>query len=353
MIPHLEEVKDESLQGVDPPASQTQEGDRPLSRDNPPSNDDIFDGIVLSGGGVRGIAELGALRYYEENGRLDSARKQIKVYIGTSIGSVLCLLLMCGYSAIDIFAKIYPLQNIIAFPGMSLPELMRIFSTYGFTTLTPLVNLIREMVMEKLGKIPTLRELYKLTNSNFIIAAGNISKNRGEYFSYKTNPNLGCIDAVQISCSLPLIFDKIQYRGDFYTDGGLTDHFPITHPELGVCSRVLGVLIVSSGMPVTNLFTYVYSIVSLCTASSISEKVAAILANPTSKYTIIKVTCEAAVSDSGMTSEKKMKLYLKGYEEAKMKESEQPMGVPPEERPESRIVGETRSSEGDGWDDEF
>ena len=48
-----------------------------------------FTRLVLSGGGSKGLAMLGALHYIHENNGLDS----INEYWGTSVGSIIILLL--------------------------------------------------------------------------------------------------------------------------------------------------------------------------------------------------------------------------------------------------------------------
>ncbi len=52
---------------------------------------------------------------------------------------------------------------------------------------------IRKLVESKLGFIPTLEELYEMTNKVIIITVSNITKMKCEYYSYKTKPNLSCV----------------------------------------------------------------------------------------------------------------------------------------------------------------
>ena len=58
----------------------------------------MYDTLVLSGGGVNGILELGALQYCNDKNLLSS----IKTYVGTSIGSIICYLLIIGYTPVEI-----------------------------------------------------------------------------------------------------------------------------------------------------------------------------------------------------------------------------------------------------------
>src|SRR5687767_11749342 len=56
--------------------------------------------LVLSGGGIKGFTHLGAL-YYLSNVYL---LEDIKSYYGTSIGAIICFLLIIGYTPISIIS---------------------------------------------------------------------------------------------------------------------------------------------------------------------------------------------------------------------------------------------------------
>ena len=48
--------------------------------------------LILSGGGIKGIAHIGALSVYDERNMLNS----IDTYCGSSIGALICSLLVAG-----------------------------------------------------------------------------------------------------------------------------------------------------------------------------------------------------------------------------------------------------------------
>ena len=64
--------------------------------------DDPYDTLILSGGGIKGIITLGALQYMYDNGKLQN----IKHYYGTSVGTMISYLLVIGYSPIEILLQI-------------------------------------------------------------------------------------------------------------------------------------------------------------------------------------------------------------------------------------------------------
>ena len=58
--------------------------------------------LVLGPGGIKGFAELGALIFLESVNYIDS----IDTIVGCSVGSVIGLLLIIGYSATEILSEV-------------------------------------------------------------------------------------------------------------------------------------------------------------------------------------------------------------------------------------------------------
>ena len=73
----------------------------------------------------------------------------------------------------------------------------------------------------------TFKELYNKTNQNLIIGVTNVSTNEFETWNYQNKPNMSVIDAVNISCNIPIIFNPIKIQQHYFVDGGLINNFPI------------------------------------------------------------------------------------------------------------------------------
>lgn len=320
----------------------------------PISTDEVitpFDGVILSGGGIRGIGELGVLHYYHEKGEF--LPEKIKTYAATSIGSIISLLLICGYSPTDIFAKGYTLTNIIPIP--SIVQIYDGIKNFGIMSIDPLMDIVKEMIVTKLPlgnpkpaghsikKIPTLLELYKLTGKTLVVSVGNVSQRRGEWFSWHNHPNLSVIDAVKMSCNLPIIFKRIKYNGDYYVDGGFTDNFPSECNELRECKKILGVAILSkSFFADESIFSYPYNILLMCVMHSLSQRLRIITSNDA--ITLIRINFgNTSILEFGASSEKKMDMFLKGYEEAKIEDSKEYL----------MVDGWGPPLKFDGWDIDF
>jgi len=60
----------------------------------------VYDTICLSGGGIKGFAFIGVLENLQIKSIIDI--NKISYFVGTSIGSMMCYLLVLGYSVSEI-----------------------------------------------------------------------------------------------------------------------------------------------------------------------------------------------------------------------------------------------------------
>lgn len=168
-------------------------------------------GLVLSGGGARGVAHLGVLKALEEFGIRPSHIS------GTSAGSIVGALYANGYKPDEILEFI---NN---------ASLIR--SIRPAWTITGLLKL------DALGK---LLEKYLPGNSfeklqiPLRVAATDLSKGKIEYFGSGE-----LITPLLCSCTVPAIFNPIRYQGGVYVDGGIMDNLPVK-AIYDQCDRIIG-----------------------------------------------------------------------------------------------------------------
>ena len=181
-----------------------------------------FDTIVLGGGGMKCIATLGAIQYVYDYGCPHKIRK----YSGTSAGSMICLLLIVGYTPIELVVYICT-QRVVE--SLLPADIVSLIKGCGALAFEKIERHIRKMVSSKLGKdVVTLKELHELTDKTLICATYNMTKNACEYVSFETHPDLDCVTAVRMSSSIPIVFAECIVNGDLYLDGGVVDNFPIS-----------------------------------------------------------------------------------------------------------------------------
>lgn len=213
----------------------------------------MFDTVVISGGGSKGYLALGALDYAIQN----EMAKNITTYVGCSIGSAICLLLVCGYKPKEI---LHQLSSIDLFHAAE-SNVIDIATKYGLIDIESFAYKYRHLVRKKFDIEPTLKELYDATGINLIIPAVNVSTQEMEYFNHISRPNMLCVDAVKCSCAVPFVFHRVEYEGNFYADGGLVDNFPIKYVDNGT-RKVLGIRTsFKAARPDTNILSYIYKLI--------------------------------------------------------------------------------------------
>lgn len=175
------------------------------------TNDMQHIGLVLSGGGARGIAHLGMLAALEE------ANIRPHALSGTSAGAIIAALYAGGKSPLEIKRLVQD----TAFFGISHLLLGKpgFFDMEGFRRL-----LQAHLPCTQFEDLPI----------RLFVNATNLSAGRGECFS--SGP---LVDPILASACLPAIFEPVtigQYR---YVDGGAVDNFPV-EPLKPLCNVVIG-----------------------------------------------------------------------------------------------------------------
>ncbi|SKB57856.1 patatin-like phospholipase family protein [Dyadobacter psychrophilus] len=156
-------------------------------------------GLVLSGGGARGIAHIGAIKALMERGiRPD-------IISGTSSGAFVGAMLAHGYTPDEIIEMIvqtsfYPYLR-LGFGGNGLLQMKRLEAV--------LCKYIPENTFESL-KIP------------LVVTATDITS--GEEIQFR-NGELAI--PVLASCSVPGIFSPIYFQGHDLVDGGVLNNLPV------------------------------------------------------------------------------------------------------------------------------
>lgn len=183
-------------------------------------------GLVLSGGGARGIAHIGILK------ALDEMKITFDFISGTSAGSIIGALYAAGHKPDHIFELV---KNLSIFKSVR-PA----FAWTGLLTLDGLKELLLKNIPE--NKFESLK--IPLT-----VAATDLRNGRLHYF---TSGELST--AIVASSSIPAIFNPVQLNGNLYVDGGLLDNLPV-RPIRQQCDFIVGCHCnhVSPDFDVTNL----------------------------------------------------------------------------------------------------
>ncbi|HSP82298.1 MAG TPA: patatin-like phospholipase family protein [Gillisia sp.] len=188
-------------------------------------------GVVLSGGGAKGLAHIGALKIIEEAGiRID--------YIaGTSMGAIVGALYSSGYSATQLDSIFHDINfNILIqddIPraaktfyekdeneryALTLPfDNFQISFPSGLSRGQNIYNLVSRLTMH-LGDIRDFSEM----PIPFFCIASNIETGEQVLLDSGSLPK-----AVSASGAIPSFFSPVRIDGKLLTDGGVTNNYPV------------------------------------------------------------------------------------------------------------------------------
>jgi NTE family protein len=216
--------------------------------------------LVLSGGSMKGLAYLGAIKYLEENDLISS----IETFCGTSVGSCVVFYLLLGYNFTELYDVFYNL-DINKARNVTPENILNFCDEYGLDKGENVVKIQRVFLRKKLGVNDiTFKELFNRTNKSLVITGSCLNTMSVEYFDYKKTPNMSVIEAIRISLSIPFFFTPIVHNGKYYVDGAVTNNYPIEQfPNNN--SQTLGLLLTSSTFnyhEINNLENYIIGIIN-------------------------------------------------------------------------------------------
>lgn len=156
-------------------------------------------GLVLSGGGARGVSHLGVLK------ALDEAGVKFSYIAGTSAGAIIGALYGYGYKPEEILKII---------EQTSFFRKLKIAWTWkGLLSIEGLKDLL-------LKYLP--HDSFDSLKIPLTVAATDIRAGKIEYFSKGE-----MIGPVLSSCCVPAVFNPFQLNGNLYVDGGVIDNLPV------------------------------------------------------------------------------------------------------------------------------
>lgn len=157
-------------------------------------------GLALSGGGSKGIAHSGVIKFLNEQ------KIEPDVLAGTSAGAIVATLYAAGKKPeeiVDFFKSVYFFRwNHFAFRISGGLVHSDVFKKY----LDPIFG---DMVLDELKK-------------KVFVTATNIISGKLEVFSGETK----VVDAVIASCAVPMVATPYRVGGQLYNDGGILNNFP-------------------------------------------------------------------------------------------------------------------------------
>jgi predicted acylesterase/phospholipase RssA len=242
---------------------------------------------------------------------------EVHTYVGVSVGSIISLLTVCGYTPIEIISdalEVDIFEDISKFSWSNIQEsFINIRDNIGIISTQSIRKKLIHKVEAKFGFVPSLKQLYELTQRTFVSVSANLDKEQTEYMSFKTDPDLSCVDAVMYSMNIPIIFYKLKYKDCVYVNGALGNPYPVDIYDDGK-TNILGIYTKSTkktNKEPENATTtmYIHKIIHF-SMTTIRDR---IIDNASDKCKHIAL--EAEIMDSiGLTIDTKLKaeMFMKG-----------------------------------------
>lgn len=168
-------------------------------------------GLSLGGGATRGIAHIGAIRAFEENGLT------FDFIAGTSVGS----LIGCMYAGGKTSSEIMEVARGLKVKDIRTSKFFMPSKTEG----------IQKLVIDNLGDI----DIKQLKTPFGAVAVDLITSNEIVF----TQGNLAKI--VAGSCAVPGVFVPVEYQDMHLSDGGLQNNIPSDVPRFFGCDYVIAI----------------------------------------------------------------------------------------------------------------
>jgi predicted acylesterase/phospholipase RssA len=191
-----------------------------------------YDALVFSSGGMRGIAQLGALECLRR--RAPERIQNTRYYIGTSAGAVVATIAATNMSprtAMD--------TCIVPFKYKRDLRLHLLGNMFGIEASKSLETFIESVVPKRL----TFRQVLNSHGNVLSIIGTDVTARRAVIYDPIRSPDMLIRDALRISCGIPLIFPAVedQDSGHLLVDGALTNAFPVDIArDVYGCDHILG-----------------------------------------------------------------------------------------------------------------
>ena len=206
------------------------------------------DTLVLSGGGVKGVAMLGAVHKLRAAGMLT----KVRTVVGTSAGALVGALVATRRDlrgALDIICREGYAPDF---------DFERFFKEFGLDSGSSIDRLL-ETLME--GESLTFGDILSQHGIKLVVCVTNLTQRRAEYLGPDTHPDMPISLAIRMSCSVPLYFAAVQHEGQWYVDGSIVDNFPCDWAlDHGGGTRVLGLSTMPASTPIKTFEAFVASL---------------------------------------------------------------------------------------------
>jgi predicted acylesterase/phospholipase RssA len=270
--------------------------------------------IVMSGGGVKGLAYIGVLEYLEKTKTLQN----ISTFVGCSIGAFACMLIALGYSSF----VIKNVMNNYDMSKLNYPSVMCLVNNLGLDNGDRLEQFIKTWLKNAdFEQNITLLELHTKTNKTLVVSVTDILSKEAVLIDYHTFPEIPVYLAVKMSMSIPFVYRPVLYLGRYYCDGYLSCNFPVRYfkTEISKPNEILCFHFETEPIKNESIHELEYINNIIKTPMSVIQKMDILYAlSKKFKVIAINIPLEFSSLKFELTKEEKSKLYTIGLDSCKI-----------------------------------
>lgn len=187
-----------------------------------------FRNLVFEGGGVKGIAYVGAMGVLNRRGLLEGILR----VGGASAGAINALIFALGYTIEEqnVILRSTDFKKFMDDSFGVIRDVRRLARDFGWYRGDFFSTWIGDIIADRMGTARgTFDDLAERGGPDLYVIGTNLSTGYAEVFSRERHGAMPLVDALRISMSIPLFFAAVRLgeRNDVYVDGGMVLNYPV------------------------------------------------------------------------------------------------------------------------------
>jgi hypothetical protein len=174
--------------------------------------------LVLSGGGANGLMHVGVIHHIEIKNNVQNIKDIYDKYLGCSVGSIICLCVVCGLSSVEII-RLYQKHSIISHDMLRLRRVLQNITLEILSNVTENANI-------------SMYELFNISQKHLSVSVCDLCEIKETIIDHKSHPNALVHQVIRATMAIPVIFDPIIIGHKLYCDGALINNFPLVKSDL-------------------------------------------------------------------------------------------------------------------------
>lgn len=192
--------------------------------------------LVLSGGGLKGLAHVGVLKALEERGRRPA------VIVGSSMGSMIAGAWAAGMALDEMEQRALAVRRRDVFRVAHVDMAIRRMQAPALYRREPLDALLETIVGDR-----TFNDLHAplLVNTVDLLAGQQVT------WGLPGRRSARVADAIYASCALPGVFPPREIEGHYYVDGAVIENLPVRVAATAGTGDIIAVNVAATSAPRT------------------------------------------------------------------------------------------------------